>query len=127
MGIQIPSLAEINDLIRNVQNLILGQQALLAGQQDLSARLGRIEEELKTMPTKADFDNLCSQIDAATNSIATRLQKLNDQITQLQNAGGISADDATALQSKLQAEIATLQGLGSDPNNPVPAATPTPA
>lgn len=54
---------------------------------------------------------LIQQIDDATNAIAARIATL------VANAG-LSADD----QAAFGVEIAKLQALGSDPNNPVPPA-----
>lgn len=52
---------------------------------------------------------LIVKFDDATNLIAARIQKLID-------AGGLSPESEAALQN----EVAKLEALGQDPNNPVP-------
>lgn len=64
-----------------------------------------------------DIKTLLTAIDAATNAIAARIQKLSDQL-----ANGLSPEDAQAVADSLNAEVTRLQALGSDPNNPVPSA-----
>lgn len=64
------------------------------------------------MPVSADSQAIITAIDNATNAIAARIQAL------VNAQGSMSADDKAAFQ----AEIAKLQALGADPNNPVPPA-----
>lgn len=52
---------------------------------------------------------LIVKFDDATNVIAARIQKLID-------SGGLSPESEAALV----AEVAKLEALGQDPNNPVP-------
>ena len=54
---------------------------------------------------------LITQFDNATDKIAARIQRLID-------AGGLSPES----QSALSAEVAKLEALGQDPENPVPSA-----
>lgn len=58
-----------------------------------------------------------ADIDAATNAIAARIQKLIDDAT---SAGSVSAAEVVAA---LGPEVAKLRALGADPGVPVP---PTP-
>lgn len=58
---------------------------------------------------------LIVKFDDATNRIAARIQTLID-------AGGLSPESEAALQ----AEVAKLESLGQDPNNPIPPDPGTP-
>lgn len=82
----------------------------------------QINQEMeRAMSTVQKYNDLVQQIDKATNAIATRQQKMVDQ---LNNAtAGLSAEDAAAIATQLQAEIDRLNALGSDPANPVPPQT----
>lgn len=91
---------------------------------DSDARLKAIEGALTTltnqgvrlMATTEDVKAAVAAIDAATNAIAARLDALTAQI-----GTGMSQADVDAVASGLQAEVARLQGLGADPENPTPA------
>lgn len=65
------------------------------------------------MAKQEDFDARMKEMDEATTEIANDLQKLRDEIA----AGGSISDANLAI---LDAKIATLKVLGSDPTNPVP-------
>jgi hypothetical protein len=54
---------------------------------------------------------IITEFDNATNAIAARIQRLID-------GGGLNAES----QAALQAEVAKLTALGSDPADPIPAA-----
>lgn len=75
--------------------------------------LDRIEEN---MATKQDFETLLAAVDEATNKIAARIQALTDKLGQ----GGMTAEEEAAIKTSLEAEVAKLQALGADPENPVP-------
>lgn len=70
--------------------------------------LAEAEREAVTM-VDPKIAALCEQFDTATNAIAVRIQKLID-------AGGLSPESEAALTS----EVAKLNALGKDPENPVP-------
>lgn len=63
------------------------------------------------------FDQALARMDEATTEIANDLKNLRSEI-----AAGSVTDESLA---KLEANIATLDELGKDPENPVPE-TPTP-
>lgn len=60
------------------------------------------------MPTKADFDAAFATINDATNNIAADITKLSGQI-----AGGLSADDATAVVTQLNDVATKLQAIAA--------------
>ncbi len=68
------------------------------------------------MTVAGDIQNLITQIDEATNEVASDLQALRDQL-----ANGVSAEDAASIQARLDAAATRLRVLGADPENPVPA------
>jgi hypothetical protein len=76
--------------------------------QALTERVDRL------MATQAQFDERMTKVDAATTEVANDLQKLRDEL----KAGGAISDANLAL---LDAKIARLVLIGSDPENPVPA------
>lgn len=70
--------------------------------------------------TRAVIDRL----NTATNKIAARLTKLAEQIA----TGGMSAADEAAAVTELNALAANLEGMGTDPDAPIPPEPPvTPA
>jgi hypothetical protein len=76
----------------------------------IEAKLDAIAERIETlMALSAPVLALLKQIDDATNAIATRLSSL----------ANAHADDPD-LVAALTKEVATLQGLGANPAQPVP-------
>lgn len=77
----------------------------------------------KAEDIQAAVDDLSTQLDEATNEVAKDLQALRDELASGVE-GGLTADEATALQARLDAKfgpvVARLQALGADPANPVP-------
>lgn len=116
-------------LLDLLESIVQSARRFSNWQADVVARLGRIEERLNRMPTKADFDQLIDQFDQATNAVAARLESINARLQEVidANAGSISAADAAAIQSRLTAEVEQLRALGSDPANPIPEPPPAPA
>ena len=84
------------------------QMRLLILNQALDLRL----LENPNMPVSTSVAALITEFDAATDAIAARIQNL------INTSQTLSPDDTAALQ----AEVAKLNTLGQDPNNPVPAA-----
>lgn len=66
------------------------------------------------MALSQETKDLLAKIDAATNAIAAKLQKLIDAAA---NAGSVSEAEVRAA---LQPEVDRLTALGADPTNPVP-------
>lgn len=79
---------------------------------DITQALEIAELKEPDMAVSTDAAALITAFDAATDAIASRIQRLVAQQT------GMSADDKAAFQ----AEIDKLNLLGQDPNNPVPPA-----
>ena len=67
------------------------------------------------MAISQDIKDLLKKIDAATNDVAARIQKLSDQL-----AGGVTPEAALEIQAGLQAEVDRLTAMATDPANPVP-------
>ena len=84
------------------------QMRLLRLNQALDLRL----LENPNMAVSTSVAALITEFDAATDAIAARIQNL------INTSQTLSPDDTAALQ----AEVAKLNTLGQDPNNPVPAA-----
>ena len=84
------------------------QMRLLRLNQALDLRL----LENPNMSVSTSVAALITEFDAATDAIAARIQNL------INTSQTLSADDT----AELQAEVAKLNTLGQDPNNPVPAA-----
>lgn len=68
------------------------------------------------MATQAEFGAVLTRIDTATNEVAADLQALRDQIA----GAGMSAEDEAAILAGLDAAASRLEGIGRDPENPVP-------
>jgi predicted phage tail protein len=66
--------------------------------------------------TAEDFATVIKRIDDATTAEAQRLKDLKAQIASL----GLDATTEESIFSQLDAAAARLEGLGSDPENPVP-------
>lgn len=66
--------------------------------------------------TAEDFAAVIKRIDDATTAEADRLKALKDQIAAL----GLDATTEESIFAQLDASAARLEGLGSDPENPVP-------
>lgn len=70
--------------------------------------------------TAEDFAGVIKRIDDATSAEAQRLKDLKDQIATL----GLDASVEENIFTQLDAAATRLEGIGSDPENPVPE-TPT--
>lgn len=70
------------------------------------------------MTKQEKFDAALTRLDNSTNEIAADLTKLRDEI---KNKDTVS-DESLA---RLDTNIVTLEGLGKDPENPVPEPEPT--
>lgn len=66
--------------------------------------------------TAEDFAAVIKRIDDATTAEADRLKALKDQIAGL----GLDATTEESIFSQLDAAAARLEGIGSDPADPVP-------
>lgn len=69
------------------------------------------------MARQEDVNRIIQELDAATNEIASDLERLRGEVA----AGTVSADSVTALDGM----VARLKALGADPENPVPPVAPT--
>lgn len=83
---------------------------LLAAKQALD--LYDFRKESKNMAVSPQVAALIEQFNQATNAIAARIQAL------VAGQGNLSADDLAAFNT----EIANLQALGQNPDQPVPPA-----
>jgi multidrug resistance efflux pump len=70
---------------------------------------------VQTLMATKEIKDAMARIDAATTAIAARLAKLVGQI-----GTGMSDADVAAVTAGLTAEATKLEGLGADPDNPVP-------
>lgn len=64
------------------------------------------------------FDAALGRIDAATTAVAEEIRELKDQIA----AGGLTPEQEADVLARLEAAAARLEGIGADPENPVPEA-----
>lgn len=71
------------------------------------------------MSAADDIKILVTDLNAATNEVAARIQVLTDQL-----AAGGTPQELADIKAALAAEIARLKALGQDPNNPVPVVPP---
>lgn len=79
----------------------------------LEDRLALLEAQgAALMARQQDVDRIITDLNAATNEIAADLERLRGEIT----AGAVS-EESVALLDNL---VVRLQGLGQDPENPVP-------
>jgi hypothetical protein len=62
--------------------------------------------------------DLTKRFDNATTAIAARIKTLTDQI-----GTGMSQEDVDTLVAQLTEEATKLEGLGADPNQPIPGET----
>ena len=84
-------------------------------------KLNRIERMLEVLlAVSNEIKDLVAKIDAATNDVAARIDRLSGQIH-----NSMTDAEVNEVKAGLQAEIDRLTGLGKDPANPVPA-PPTP-
>jgi hypothetical protein len=95
-------------------------------QDDIVQRLERIEDGLKNITLQGDIlmaldAALAKRLDAATNAIAARQKKMQEQLDAAAKAGGLTAAQAAALAAELEDDIARLEEMGKDPANPIPA------
>jgi len=72
--------------------------------------------EERIMGAYTDITTLLVAVDEHTNEIATRIQALIDQI-----GAGLTPAQAEEIKIALQAEVAKLDALAADPNDPIPA------
>ena len=72
------------------------------------------------MSKATEIQAVLDQIDTATNEVASDLQKLRDDII-----GGVTVDEADAIQGRLAALAARLTAMGKDPENPAPPVEPS--
>lgn len=85
----------------------------------VAGKLADLKRKVIQMGLKqAQFDAAISSLNTATNAIAARLQKLID------DEGDVISQESL---DALTADVANLQALGADPNNPVPPQTTPPA
>lgn len=66
------------------------------------------------------FGELVTRLNTATSAIAARLQAERDKLAQALLNAGISKQDEEAAMAGLDAEIARLEVMGTDPGDPVP-------
>jgi hypothetical protein len=90
----------LEKLFKSQERIIQTQNTILERISNMGTVLGQVKQ-------------YAAQIDAASNAIAARIQKLVDQI----NAGTVAPEDVAAA---LQPEVDKLNALGADPS-----ATPT--
>lgn len=87
---------------------------------EIITRLKAIQAQGVSIMSKAtDIQQLVTEIDTATNEVASDLQRLRDQI-----AGGLTAAEAEGVVTQLDALKNRLTVLGQDPENPVPPENP---
>lgn len=103
----------------------------------LSASIRCIEQKLDSilslenliMAKSAEILALIDKLDENSNQTADEVARITVLLTDLkdQTANGVSAQDAAAIQARLEAGIQQsqavedkLRALGSDPDNPVP-------
>ena len=80
----------------------------------LTARLVVLEQQGVTLMNRQEtFDTALAALNTATNDVADDLTRLRAEVA----ATGVSAESL----ARLDANIARLQGLAVDPENPVPA------
>jgi ABC-type transporter Mla subunit MlaD len=75
--------------------------------------LQAFKEEL--MATAQDFDGLVTRLNTATNTLADQLKKLRDN-----PPSGMTQAQEDALAAQLEGPIKALEGMGKDPQQPVP-------
>lgn len=87
---------------------------------DILTRLKALQAQGVSIMSKAtDIQQLVTDINTATNEVASDLERLRNQI-----AGGLSASEADAVVAELDTLKNRLTVLGQDPENPVPEPTP---
>lgn len=82
------------------------------------ASLHRLERLIMT--TTAEFQAGFARIDTATTAIAERLRTLGEGLA------GMTPAEEDAVKAQLDALATTLEGMGSNPDDPVPIPVPTP-
>ena len=80
---------------------------------EIVTRLDRIERKVDHM--HEEFKKVLKRIDDATNAIAQRIDALAARLE-----GGLTQEEAVDIKAQFEAEADKLEGLGKDPNNPVP-------
>lgn len=86
--------------------------------EQLAPLFKRLEKILMGM--KEDYEAGFAEIDAATTSIAERIQDFLDA----QAAGGMTVEEEAANLTKLQTVVASLKAMGKTPTDPVPVPVP---
>jgi chromosome segregation ATPase len=81
---------------------------------EMNGRLHELRRDI--MGLKDDLKDLAAQIDAETNAVAARIEKLVAQLA----TGTLSDADKAEVVAAFGAEIARLKTLGADPSAPVP-------
>jgi hypothetical protein len=87
---------------------------------DLKAQLASVLSALDQLRHLVEggfvhLNEVISQIDLATNNLATRVRAIQDRL-----ASGMSSEDVAAAQTELAAIAARLDGIAADPEQPVP-------
>jgi len=94
-------------------------ERLLRPLPSIDAHVMGIEENINLLGERmSEATDLLAQINDATNQVATRLQGLIDELAN-------QSDASPEVLQALRDELAVLQGLGADPNNPVPPLPPS--
>ncbi len=108
-------------LIRKMLTIqIQVDERLLKVLTESNVQLKRIGDGIVSL--KDELQDLVQKFDAATNAVAARIDALKQKVLDaLNNPNTLSESDKADIEAALNAEVAKLQGLGSDPENPVPA------
>jgi RecA-family ATPase len=82
----------------------------------VDTKLNRVLRQGAQIMSKAsEIQAILDQIDTATNEVASDIQKLRDDL-----AGGVTAEEATGIQTRLTVLSDRLTAMGKDPENPAP-------
>lgn len=105
-----------------------GHEELATEIKKLGQKMARMEKKLmsKAEEINAKVDELRQAFSDATDEVAADLERLRQEV-QAGLTGGLTADQATALGTKLDEALAPIAArlteLGKDPVNPVPEPT----
>jgi hypothetical protein len=69
--------------------------------------------------TNQATQDLVARLNTATNNLATVVTNLRAQVKT-----DMTQDEVNALDGQLESLATQLEGIGQDPNNPIPAPTP---
>lgn len=87
----------------------------------VARHLAPIHQKLEAiMATQAEFQAAFDRINAATNQVATLLNNLRDQVSEL----GLDATVEAQLLSQLQGAAGALEAMAVTPTDPVPVEPP---